>query len=274
MWSGAVWLHGRMPGTLVCFHAHPDDEAIITGGTMARASDAGHRVVVVFATRGELGEILDGVSRTTSALGEHRTGEAERAALALGAARVAFLGFHDSGMAGESANDANGAFWSTDRDVAAQRLAALLREEDAEVLTTYDERGGYEHPDHIKVHDVGLLAAELAGTPRTYLATFSREHFETVIAKYLDTPAIGDAPNTGDAVVGVDEARITTFVDVSGQLDRKRAAMAAHASQIPASSFFLRLPDDAFAEVFGTEWFIRVGAPAPATPDDRERWLF
>ncbi|HEX5586288.1 MAG TPA: PIG-L family deacetylase [Acidimicrobiia bacterium] len=263
-----------MPGTLVCFHAHPDDEAIMTGGTIARASEAGHRVVVVFATRGELGEILDGVSRTTDELGEHRTGEAERAALALGAQRVAFLGFHDSGMAGDPSNDVEGAFWSTDREAAAARLANLLRDEHAEVLTTYDERGGYEHPDHIKVHEVGLRAAELAGTPRVYCATVSREHFEAVTAKYLDAPDAPDAPDTGDAPLGVEEARITTVVDVSGQLERKRAAMAAHASQIPDSSVFLSLPDDAFADVFGREWFIRVGADPPATDADRDDWLF
>ncbi|MET0627273.1 MAG: PIG-L family deacetylase [Acidimicrobiia bacterium] len=265
---------GAMPGTLVSFHAHPDDEAILTGGTIARAADEGHRVVLVFATRGELGEMLDGVSRTTSGLGEHRSREAERAAAALGVARVAFLGFHDSGMADDPANDADGAFWSADREEAAQRLAALLTEEHAEVLTTYDERGGYEHPDHIKVHEVGLRAAELAGTPKVFLATISRDHLEAMSVKYLDAFEESDVSQDDDPAIGVDEGRITTIVDVTSQLTRKRAAMAAHASQIPDSSFFLSLPDDAFAEVFGTEWFIRVGRRPPTSAADREDWIF
>src|SRR5262245_17552761 len=159
--------------TLASFHAHPDDEAIITGGTLARAAREGHRVVLVYATRGELGPMLDGVERSREELGTHRVGEAEHAASLLGAARVVVLDYGDSGMAGDEANDAAGAFWIADVDEASERLAAVLREEHAEVFTTYDERGGYEHPDHIKVHEVGLRAAALAGTPRVYCATVS-----------------------------------------------------------------------------------------------------
>jgi LmbE family N-acetylglucosaminyl deacetylase len=120
----------------------------------------------------------------------------------------------------------------------------------------------------VKVHDVGVRAAELAGTPRVYLATVSRQHFEAVTERHLQTPESPDPPAT-DVELGVDEARITTVVDVRSVLDRKRAAMAAHATQIQDSSFFLNLPDDAFTDVFGTEWFIRVGAD----PASREHWL-
>jgi LmbE family N-acetylglucosaminyl deacetylase len=257
--------------TLVSFHAHPDDEAIITGGTLARAASDGHRVVLVYATRGELGPMLDGVERSPDELGVHRVGEAERAASLLGAARVVFLDYGDSGMAGEESNGAAAAFWNVDVDEASARLAELLREENAEVVTTYDERGGYEHPDHIKVHEVGLHAAELAGTPRIYCATVSRQQFVRVSEQYLEAlPDDVEQPDTGDVELGVDEARITTFVDVRAQLAAKRAAMAAHASQIPESSLFLSLPDDVFAEVFGTEWFMKVGAP----PGTHETWLF
>jgi LmbE family N-acetylglucosaminyl deacetylase len=258
-----------VPGTLVCFHAHPDDEAIMTGGTMARAVHDGHRVVAVFATRGELGEVDDGVLVESEALGERRADESQRAADVLGVARIAFLGFHDSGMAGEATNHADGAFAGADVDAAAAMLAEILREEDAEVLTVYDERGGYGHPDHIQVHAVGLRAAELAGTPRVYCATVSRQHFERVVRERVeDLP--DDVPDPEELELGVDEARITTVVDVRPYLALKRAAMAAHASQIGEASYFLAMPDDLFAETFGTEWFMRVGAD-PAT---REGWLF
>jgi LmbE family N-acetylglucosaminyl deacetylase len=258
-----------VPGTLVCFHAHPDDEAIMTAGTMARAVREGHRVVVVFATRGELGEVDDGVLVASEALGDRRADESQRAADVLGVARVVFLGYHDSGMAGEATNHADGAFAGADLEDAAGGLAAILRDEDAEVLTVYDERGGYGHPDHIKVHDVGLLAATMAGTPRVYCATVSRQHFERVVRERVDDLP-DDVPDPEAFELGVDEARITTIVDVRPYLELKRAAMAAHASQIREASYFLAMPDDVFAETFGTEWYMRVGAD-PAT---REHWIF
>ena len=255
----------------MCFHAHPDDEAIITGGTMARAARDGHRVVVVFATRGELGEVGDGVLAVSEVLGDRRADEAQRAADVLGVARVAFLGYMDSGMAGEATNDADGSFSSADVEDAAAELAAILRDEDAQVFTAYDERGGYGHPDHVKVHDVGLRAAELAGTPRVYCATVSRQHFERLARERLaELPPEAAAPDPDEIELGVDEARITTIVDVRALLDRKRAAMAAHASQIDEASFFLSMPDDLFAETFGTEWFIRIDTH----PSERETWLF
>jgi LmbE family N-acetylglucosaminyl deacetylase len=263
--------HGRMPGTLVSFHAHPDDEAILTGGTLARAADAGHRVVLVFATRGDLGEVDDGVLSASEELGDRRADEARRAAEVLGVARVEFLGYGDSGMVDTPTNDADGSFWSADIEEAAGRLAAILEEEHAEVVTTYDERGGYGHPDHIQVHRVGVRAAELARTPRRYAATVSRQHFRTLTrdqaAEAPDGPAL---PDVDEVDIGVDDSRITTVVDVSSVIGRKRAAMAAHPSQIAEESFFLALDDDAFLRAWGTEWFIRLDQ----TPSRAETWLF
>ena len=145
-----------MVGTLVCFHAHPDDESITTGGVMAREAAAGRRVVLVVATSGELGEVDDGFLDPGETLGERRAAELARAAEILGIAKVEFLGYHDSGMAGLPENDAPESFWSADVEEAAQRLAAILVGEDAEVLTVYDVNGGYGHPDHIQVHRVGV----------------------------------------------------------------------------------------------------------------------
>lgn len=259
------------PGTLVAFHAHPDDESIIMGGTIARAVAEGHRVVLVLATRGDVGEVDDGVLDPDEALAERREGEARSAAQILGVSRVEFLGYRDSGMVDTSTMHDAESFWSADVDEAAQRLAAILDELQPAVLTTYDERGGYGHPDHIQVHHVGVRAAELASTPRLYAATVSREYYLSLADMMADAVPEGvDAPDPEAMDLGVPEATITTTVDVTTALDRKRAAMAAHPSQIPSDSFFLVLDDDAFRRTFGTEWFIRLDE----TPPTPERWIF
>jgi LmbE family N-acetylglucosaminyl deacetylase len=267
-----------VPGTLVSFHAHPDDECISTGGTIAQAAAEGHRVVAVFATRGEHGEVDDGVLADGETLAERRIAETARAAEILGVERVEFLGYRDSGMDGTPENDAEGSFWSADLDEAAGRLAAILREEDAAVLTVYDERGGYGHPDHIQVHRVGVRAAELAGTPRVYEATVNRdaarraiaEQRDTALASGIELPEGFEDPESFD--IGMPEALITTEVDVSDYLDQKRSALAAHASQVDETSWFLAMPIEAFNQFFGQEWFIRRGAPAATDGWETSLW--
>ncbi|MDQ1434104.1 MAG: hypothetical protein QOF59_920 [Actinomycetota bacterium] len=257
--------------TLVTFHAHPDDESIATAGTIARAKAEGHRVVLVLATRGELGEFSPDALGPGETLTERRVAEVNASAEVLGVDRVEYLGYRDSGMAGEATNEDAGAFARADIDEAAGRLARILQDEHADVLTIYDDHGGYGHPDHVNVHRVGVRAAELAGTKRVYESTMNRDHIQRLLAhradEMADTPDVPDAAEMHD--FGSPEAIITTTVDVSKFVDRKRASMAAHASQIPAESFFLAMPDDAFAEAFGHEWFIRRDAP-----DIRESWLF
>jgi len=252
-----------VPFTLVTFHAHPDDESIATAGTMARAKAEGHRVVLVVATRGELGEHAPDALDPGETLTERRVAEQHAAAAVLGVDRVEFLGYRDSGMAGESTNDDDGAFARADVEEAAGRLAKVLREEDADVLTVHDNHGGYGHPDHVQVHRVGVRAAELAGTRRVYESTMNRDYIRTLIEQRAgdmpDTPDAPDAAQMDD--FGSPESMITTTVDVRDFVDRKREAMAAHASQIPAGSFFLAMPPDAFRQAFGAEWFIRRDAP-------------
>jgi LmbE family N-acetylglucosaminyl deacetylase len=260
-----------MPGTLVTFHAHPDDESIATGGVMAKAAAEGHRVVLVVATGGEVGEVNDGVLEPGEALADRRRLETHRAAEILGVARVEFLGYRDSGMAGTADNDAPGSFWTADLDAAAERLAAILREERAEALTVYDDRGGYEHPDHIQVHRVGVRAGELAGTPRVYESVMNRDEIARMLAEHRpDLEAAGLWPppgigESGEIVIGVPEALITTAVDVADFVDKKRSALAAHASQVDESSFFLAMTPEAFRESFGVEWFVHRGAPRGLT---------
>jgi LmbE family N-acetylglucosaminyl deacetylase len=250
-----------MAYTIVFFHAHPDDEAIATGGSMARAKRDGHRVVLVSATRGELGEFVPEALAPGETLVERRTAELHDSAEVLGVDRVEFLGYRDSGMAGEPTNDDAEAFWQADIDEAAGRLARLLDEEHADVLTVYDANGNYGHPDHIQVHRVGVRAAELAGTPRVYEATMNRDHLRRLMELVpQDDPDAPESPADLETL-GSTEDVITTTVDVREFVDAKRNAMIAHASQIPEDSFFLQLPAEAFREAFGWEWYIRRDGP-------------
>ncbi|HEX7309330.1 PIG-L family deacetylase [Lentzea sp.] len=243
--------------TLVTFHAHPDDECIVTGGVMRKAFEEGHRVVLVVATRGEAGEVPDFLEENEE-LWQRRVVETHAAADLLGAARVEFLGYRDSGMMGDELNSKPGSFWTADVEEAAQRLAAILVEENADVLTTYDSFGGYGHPDHIQVHHVGKRAAEIAGTPKVYQGMVRESEFREAFRRAsMDVPP----PMEG----AVPESEITVGVDVTKYLGVKREAMRAHASQITEDSFFLSLDEETFALAFGTEWFIYDGdGPADA----------
>jgi LmbE family N-acetylglucosaminyl deacetylase len=257
--------------TLVSFHAHPDDECIACGGVIRKAADQGHRVVLVIATRGERGEVAEGFLADGEELWQRRVAETHASAEILGAQRTEFLGYQDSGMMGTPANSLAGSLWAAPVDEAAGKLAALLREEDADVLTCYDENGGYGHPDHIQVHRVGMRAAALAGTRRVYQNTMNRDHMlrgmkafaEQAAAAGVDVPDVAGQENFGQP-----ESVITAAVDVLPYVDVKRRAMRAHASQISEQSFFLALPDEAFRYAFGTEWFIRDGQGPGITETD------
>jgi LmbE family N-acetylglucosaminyl deacetylase len=243
-----------MMSTLVCFHAHPDDEAISTGGLMALAAKQGHRVVLVCATRGEQGEPQEGVLLQGEELWERRVVELAEAAKLLGADEPRLLGYEDSGMMGEPTNDNPNCFWQAEHDEATQRMAAILREVEADVLTIYDENGGYGHPDHIRVHTVGKAAAELIGLEHVYEATMNRDHVEELMAAAVEAGEdVGEDidPNS----FGTASADITFGIDVSSAVDLKKAAIVAHRSQVGPDSFFLAMPDEAFAQAFGLEWF-------------------
>ncbi|MEX1217936.1 MAG: PIG-L family deacetylase [Acidimicrobiales bacterium] len=257
--------------TLVCFHAHPDDESIATGGTMTLAARDGHRVVLVVATRGEQGEPEPGVLNEGEALWERRVIETHQAAEILGLDRVEFLGYEDSGMIGEPANENPLCFWQADVEEASQRLAKILLDVEADVLTIYDSHGGYGHPDHIQVHRVGKRAAEIAGVNRVFQATMNRDRimkqmaenaslFETEVEGELEGETAEQMRQRAAAAdrgeFGSPEALITHAVDVSTVVDVKKAAMAAHRSQIGPDSFFFKMPPEVFAAAFGTEWFI------------------
>lgn len=211
-------------------------------------------------------------------------------------ARVEFLGWTDSGMAGDATNDAPYCFWQADVDHAAARLAVILAEEQPEILTVYDDIGGYGHPDHVQVHRVGIRAGALAGVPIVAQGAINRDRIDEAMSLAaelgVDTDdataarterkvageealdevrpptAAGDAgseaaaPAEEPAPFGKRQAELTHRVDVSDFLEHKRASMQAHASQIGPDHFMLSMPDLAFAFVFGDEWFIVDDVPA------------
>ena len=242
--------------TLVTFHAHPDDESIGSGGTLAKAAAAGHRVVLVVATRGERGEIPPGLLAPGEALGQRRVAETLQAANILGVHRVEFLDYRDSGIRGADTNDDPGCFWRADIDQAARQLATILTEEHPDALLIYDQNGITGHPDHLQVHRVGVRATQLVPVDRVYEGTISRSRLQR-LASHLAT--VG-ASIDGE-IVGTPDGAITTTIDVRHYLRLKRRAMAAHASQISETSPLLAMPPETFEQLWGHEDAILQGAP-------------
>lgn len=250
-----------MSFTLVSFHAHPDDEALLTAGTLARAAAEGHRVVLVVATSGEAG--LAAGDPDAEALGRTREEELRVSAAALGVARVVLLGHRDSGLG--PAGDDGPTFSSTDPSLVAAELAALLLEERADVLTTYDAAGGYGHPDHVQVHRVGRRAALLAGTPVVLEATLDRDRLAMALRALRTLARVVRLPRMPDvAAAYTPRAELTHAVDVRPHLEAKLRALGAHASQrgggddLRTLTLLLRLPPPLRRRVLGTEWFREV----------------
>jgi LmbE family N-acetylglucosaminyl deacetylase len=245
----------RSMATVVAFHAHPDDEVVLTGGTLARAAAAGHRVVVVTATDGRVRNEDD----------ETRLDELRSSANILGVHRVECLGYADSGYGPDFYPDPPGRvrFGRADVDEAAQRLANILRDEDADLLISYQPNGGYGHRDHVQVHHVGKRAAELAATPRVLEATMPRELlvWTSYLARLLRLPAPYEPDVARTAYAP--RATITHRINVFGFARQKRDAVAAHRSQIRSSGqaarmfgVLLQLPPQAFGVLFPREWFV------------------
>ncbi|CAN5765972.1 PIG-L family deacetylase [soil metagenome] len=253
--------------TIVFFHAHPDDEVLGTGGSIARASAEGHRVVLVVATNGDHGESPYDLGDDTLVI--RRRAETAESADVLGIHRVVWLDYRDSGMTGWSQNDEPGSFWSTPVDECAARLAGVLRDEAADVIVVYDWHGTYGHPDHVQVHRVGHRAAEMAGTPDLFEATFNHDR----LVEAYNAGQVDFDPNEGGDdgnPVGTPEAAIHLAVDVSAYVAQKREALACHASQVTDTGGLLAIPEDIFTVAFATEWFIHPGANHPL----RDGWFF
>ena len=247
--------------TLVFVHAHPDDEALLTAGTMARAAAEGQRVVLVVATDGAAGLASAQMSVDLAA---RRAAELEESCRVLGVHRLVSLGYADSGLNGDATQRDGGPapLCTVPVSESASPLAAVLQEEDADVLVTYDPNGGYGHPDHVRVHELGVRAAALAGTPRVFEATVPRDLIVRGIrlaSKVYRFPPEFDPTSFERAFTA--SADITHRVDVRRFIDAKRDSMRAHASQATADdgdrtlAAFLRMPTPLYRRVFGTEYY-------------------
>ena len=257
-------------GTLLLVHAHPDDEAISTGGAMMKAKGEGHRVVLVTSTLGEAGEIYNMDEKATRPrLGEVRTKELETAAKILGVDRLEVLGYRDSGMVGTPENDDPRSFHQASLDEAAAKLASILREERPDVVVTYDADGTYGHPDHIKAHLVTNAALDLVEKegwqPRkVYYTAIPRSLME----KFMEQVPEEDRRNDTIRIIGTPDELVTTRVDVSDLVDRKREAFAAHVTQNDPNSWFTTMADQMYRMAFGTEYYrLARGKPGSDLPE-------
>ena len=242
--------------TAVFVHAHPDDEALLTAGTMRALKEIGHRVIVVLATNGEAGLTDKAHSFDLAAL---RKSEYEKSARLLGVAHTYFLNYKDSGL---NPNLDSATFHNANLDEVAKVLAAILQNENAQLVIGYDQKGGYGHPDHVQVHKVVIAAAKIAGTPVVANATVDRQ----MIAKLLDyvrpIMKIGPLKELASLADGfTPQADITHIIDISKWTGVKRASMRAHGSQRVGGStvrtlqVFSNLPSTIFNRAFKYEWY-------------------
>ena len=246
-------------GTLLLVHAHPDDEAISTGGVMMKAKAHGHRVVLATATRGEVGEIYN-MDETASRpkLGEIRTEELKAASEILGVDRVEFLGYRDSGMVDTADNKDPRSFHQAPLDEAAAKLAVLIRDERPDVVVTYAEDGVYGHPDHIKAHFVtnaalDLLEREGWAPKKLYYTAIPRSMMEAFMSQMPEEAQ--RAQNTNMRIAGTPDELVTTRVDVHDYVDDKRKAFGAHVSQNDPNSWFATMASQIYELAFGTEYY-------------------
>lgn len=250
---------------VVALHAHPDDESLLTGGTLAALSRVGHRVVLIVATDGGHGLADPGPGD----LGSRRLTELDHAAAVLGVHRVVRLGYVDSGSSGEFADG----FCHVDVDVVAERVCAVLREEGAELLLGYDRAGGYGHPDHRHVHVVAEVAAQRSGV-RLLHATIDRIWLDRGmrLANRCGVLPSGVDPRAARGWY-CDRGQITHRVRAGHSAALKRRALRCHASQaaggdssIRTVKLLSRLPRPLFDLVAGTEWFAEPGAVPASRP--------
>ncbi|MFJ2028915.1 N-acetyl-1-D-myo-inositol-2-amino-2-deoxy-alpha-D-glucopyranoside deacetylase [Streptosporangium sp. NPDC087985] len=273
---------------LLLVHAHPDDETIGSGATMAKYAAEGAHVTLVTCTLGEEGEVIPPelahlTADRDDALGGHRIGELAAACAALGVTDHRFLGgpgrWRDSGMMGVASNHRGNAFWQADLDEAAGELVKVIREVRPQVLVTYDENGFYGHPDHIQAHRVSLRAFELAADPafgegepwqiaKFYLTAMARstmlrvaEAIREADVRFFTDDAVEDLP------FGCADEDITSEIDGRAHVGRKLDAMRAHATQISVDPPWFALSNNIGQEALAVEHFIlHAGVIGPAGP--------
>ena len=269
--------HNRGMGaerSLLLVHAHPDDESIGTGATMAKYAAEGARVTLVTCTLGEMGEIIPPDLRHLLAdeLGQHRIVELERACAALGVTDHRFLGgagrFRDSGMMGLPDNDDPRCFWQADVSEAATLLASIIDEVAASVIVTYDANGFYGHPDHIQAHRVALRAAEMSASPGKCYATAMPR---SVLAAASELPPDSWFMRASDLSASVPDSQVTTAIDAEKYLSAKLDAMRAHETQITVDGEYYALSNEIGQRALATEYYTLLrGARGSGEPYERD----
>ena len=277
---------------LLLVHAHPDDETINNGVTMAKYADLGAQVTLVTCTRGEEGEVL--VSELASLasdkddkLGEHREIELKDAMVELGIKDFRFLGapskkWRDSGMMGTPQNERGDVFWQADLDEASNELVTIILEIKPQVLITYDEFGGYGHPDHIKAHRVAMRATELAAeqgwqVSKIYWNTMPRSVIQMGIEKMKEVGSdFFGAESADDLPFAKPDELVSTVVNAPEYVPAKLAAMKAHATQISVDGPFFALSNNLGLSVWGDEYYTLVKGEkaAPFDANGRELDIF
>ena len=270
-------------------HAHPDDETINNGATMALYAAMGAQVTLITCTRGEEGEILTPelihlASSATDALGDHRETELANAMKALGITDFRFLAqgegkYRDSGMMGTEVNNRPDVFWQADLEEAADHLVKVIEEIKPHILITYDEIGGYGHPDHIQAHRVAMRASEKSEwqIQKIYWNTMPKSVLAESMAKMkeLGSDFFG-ADNVDDLPFAKDDSFVTTLIDGNSYVEAKMAAMKAHHTQISLDGPFFALSDNLGLQVWGNEYYTLVKGEkcAPFDANGREADLF
>ena len=269
---------------ILLVHAHPDDETINNGATMALYADRGAQVTLVTCTRGEEGEILvPGLSHLASTeqdlLGLHRETELAAAMKALGISDYRFLGapttkFRDSGMMGTAPNNRPDVFWQADLDAAATILVDVIEEVKPHILITYDEIGGYGHPDHIQAHRVAMRASELSTwqiqkiywntIPKSVIAQ-GMEKMKEIGSDFFGAESIDDVP------FAKDDEFVTTLINGSDYVESKMAAMKAHETQIALDGPFFALSNNLGLQIWGDEYYTLVKGTKSAPFDSNGR---
>jgi LmbE family N-acetylglucosaminyl deacetylase len=263
--------------TLMAVHAHPDDEASSTGGVLARYSDEGIRTIVVTCTNGEFGDAPSGAKpgaegHDEKEVAQIRLAELRESCKHLGVTHLELLGYHDSGMPEWEYKDRPDAFCNIPVADVAARIGALIEQYRPQVVVTYDPDGMYQHPDHVHAARSAIAAVAATGIPaKLYLSAMRRSDWqqvwEALRAAGVEMPE-DDWTLTPDELRRAEEneSRISTNVDIAPVLERKRAALLSHRSQID-DSWFTKIPEDVATKVFGVESFIRAsdttGAPLP-----------
>jgi N-acetyl-1-D-myo-inositol-2-amino-2-deoxy-alpha-D-glucopyranoside deacetylase len=262
---------------LLLVHAHPDDESIGTGATIAKYAAEGAQVTLVTCTRGELGEVIPPelayLAANSDRLGEYRITELAAACAGLGVGDHRFLGgpgrWRDSGMMGLPANDGPDCFWQADLATAAAELATVIREVRPQVLVTYDENGFYGHPDHIQAHRVATAAIRLAAEPGQARPWQVAKFYATAMPQ-----SVAEARGVAYFVPFVPDEQVTTEIDGSAYLAAKTAALRAHATQVAVNGDRFALADGRWQPLLGTEFYTLLAGPPGAAPGTREHDLF